>query len=151
MFFTIIFDSASAFQPILRKIIRVVGKGMIKNPQSMEEIELVIHEAVSNIIIHAYKNESGHSIKLAIDINEAGINETDIAIQIFDNGIKNKTTHSDKEFTPDKEQTDEQETETPSENGRGVFIIYSLMDEVSYQHTENENILSLRKKLIRIA
>jgi len=98
------------------------------------QIETCIVEAVTNVIKHAYRNETGHDvtvfIKLYLD---------QITFLVCDTGKSmNPEQSADLEFDPD-------DLENLPEGGMGLFIIHKIMNEVSYKTIENRNVLTMTK------
>lgn len=130
----VIFESKLAYLPLLRKAVRGICTGILAgNENYLEDIDLCLNEAISNVICHAYQNEPGHEIQLII-----ALYPHDIVFQIIDIGLKNSNTEE-----PQPENI--QEIQSLSESGRGLFLIHQLMDEVVYKTEEGKNILVLRK------
>jgi anti-sigma regulatory factor (Ser/Thr protein kinase) len=98
-------------------------------------INLVIEEAVSNIIFYAYNDQSKHEIRITISLENGRL-----TIKITDDGIP---------FNPlAQEQPD---INLPAEErpvgGLGIFLISQIMDEMKYDRNKNENILTLIKSI----
>jgi anti-sigma regulatory factor (Ser/Thr protein kinase) len=91
------------------------------------DVTLATTEACANIIKHAYGQHDDQEI-----IIRAEIDSDNITLTIQDFGEKFDT---DNYRRPDME--------TPREDGYGVHLIHSLMDDVSY-NTEAENGTTLR-------
>ena len=90
--------------------------------ESVYAIELAVGEALTNIIRHAYQNEPGHEIHLALIIDE-----TKFSLSIRDFGRKfNPTEHAPPDLS------------TPSEGGYGVYLIDKVMDEVTYDTSQSK-------------
>jgi serine/threonine-protein kinase RsbW len=79
-------------------------------------LKLVISEACSNIIRHAYKGEGGHEIILS-----ARIADEKLALNIRDFGAK-----------IDLSKYTEPSLDEPQEGGYGIYLMQSLMDSVEY-------------------
>ena len=80
------------------------------------DLQVVINEACSNVIKHAYQMENGHEIILSIVINPE---KTALTIRDFGNKI-------------DLNHYQPPNLDVPSESGYGIFLIRSLMDIVEY-------------------
>lgn len=133
----VIFESQLTNLPILRKAIRGICSCVIKDKeQLLQDIDLCINEAVSNVICHAYQNEAGHEIQIIVFLYAQ-----EIVFQIIDIGLKNPNTTS-----PASPNYDMNRIEDLAESGRGMFIIHQLMDEVLYKSEEGKNFLILRKR-----
>jgi serine/threonine-protein kinase RsbW len=105
-------------------------------PQSLAmNMNLVIEEAVSNIIFYAFANNGKHEIGISISLNNSLL-----TIKITDDGIP---------FNPlAQEQPD---ITLPAEDrpvgGLGIFLISQIMDKMDYARIKNENILTLTKSI----
>lgn len=97
-------------------------------------LELCVVEAVNNAIKHAYNSEAGH----AVEINITHSNNN-ITFEISDRGRK-MASHG-----PRRLNFDAEDLVMIPEHGMGLFIIDSVMDEVTYQSDGNKNTLTMRK------
>jgi serine/threonine-protein kinase RsbW len=110
---------------------------------SAGQVELCIAEAATNAIRHAYHEEPGHTVAIALAAGSDHLN-----IEVSDNGTpmpaeqERRLVHGSQ--PPELETTDR--TSLP-EGGRGLQIIHDLMDEVSYVRLGNVNRLVMRKQL----
>lgn len=98
-------------------------------------INLVIEEAISNIIFYAFNDNDKHEIKISVSLND-----NMLIIKITDDGIP---------FNPlAQEQPD---INLPAEErpvgGLGIFLISQIMDEMHYARQKNQNILTLNKSI----
>lgn len=96
-------------------------------------LNLVLEEAISNILFYAFDNESEQKIYLILEYEE----ET-LSIRITDTG---KAFDPTKQIPPDITLSAE---ERPI-GGLGIFLINKLMDSVTYSRNDNMNILTLKK------
>ena len=104
------------------------------NNEIAGQLELILVEAVNNVIEHAYKKTSGY-----IDVYlEALI--TKVAITIKDKGIP---VPSEVQNTP-KEMPD---INTLPEGGWGLGLIYALADDIQHYTKNNINIMRLTKNI----
>lgn len=105
------------------------------SPGLAMNINLVIEEAVSNIIFYAYNDQSKHQIQIAVLLENGRI-----TIKITDDGIP---------FNPLVQQ--QPDISLPAEErpvgGLGIFLISQIMDEMKYERIKNENILTLTKSI----
>lgn len=94
-------------------------------------VNLVLTEAVANAIEHAADNRSSPFLHVTIRV-ENGL----LTIRVFDQG-------------PGFSLCDVQEScdDTLEEHGRGIFIIKSLMDRVSYIKLDDGHVLEMEKNL----
>jgi len=116
------------------KIEGLAEKWGIPVPVSMN-INLVLEEAISNIIFYAFNDSARHDIKVTLSL--AGDN---LVLKIEDDGIPFDPTSAKK---PD--------ISLPAEDrpigGLGIFLISKIMDNVSYKREKDKNILLMKKKI----
>jgi len=101
----------------------------------MMPLNLVLEEALTNIIFYAYEKESKNEI--VIDFEKR---ENQLEIKITDNG---------KPFDP-TQKDDPDITLSIDERpigGLGILLIKKIMDKVTYQRKESFNILLMTKKI----
>lgn len=99
-------------------------------------VELVVMEALSNSVQHAYDGEPGHPIEV-----EARLDKGRFEVSIIDRG---------EGFVMPPPVLPDADVETRgelAEGGRGLFLMHSLMDEVRYQRQGDRNVLTLVKLL----
>lgn len=99
-------------------------------------INLALEEAVSNIIMYAYPDGEQHEIML-----KATATENQLIFLLSDNG---------QSFDPTNEAPDVDFTIPAEERaigGLGIFLIRSIMNEVTYQRLGDENRLTMKKNL----
>ena len=102
----------------------------------INKIEVAIDEILTNIALYAYTPNKG-DIDIDYELDEENRNLT---IIITDEG---------KEFDPLAKEDpninlDEKDRQI---GGLGIFIVKTVMDEVSYQRKDNKNILTLKRKI----
>ena len=95
------------------------------------EMEVCVVEAVNNAIAHAYRHEVGFRVEAAITLHPDRIS---FEISDFGTAIK--------EFAPRTLEFDPEEIGSLPENGMGLFIIETIMDEVGYRSENGRNTLS---------
>lgn len=98
-------------------------------------LNLVLEEAISNIVFYAFNNEDEQKIYLTIEYDD----DTLTAL-IMDCGIPFDPT---RQAAPDITLPAEERTI----GGLGIFLINKLMDHVEYCRKENMNILTLKKRI----
>lgn len=104
----------------------------------MMSLELVMEEAVSNIIFYAY--EKGSVVDDAVDIRLEWVDRW-LTVTLEDHGVAfDPTAKKDPDITLSAE-------ERPI-GGLGIFLIKKIMDEVSYRRVDGRNIFIMRKKVI---
>ena len=104
-------------------------------PELNFNLNLVLEEAVSNVILYAYSKEVQKEINLLANIS--------------DNNLIFVLTDSGKEFDPTK-VPDADVTLSAEEReigGLGIFLIRQIMDTVEYQRIDGKNMLTMRKQL----
>ena len=95
------------------------------------EMEVCVVEAVNNAITHAYRREDGFRVDTSITLHHDRI-----AFEISDSG------KAIEEFAPRTLEFDPEVISSIPENGMGLFIIETIMDEVSYRSQDGRNTLS---------
>ena len=102
---------------------------------SIIPINLVLDEALSNVIFYAYEEGSTHEIMIDVDYDS-----NQLAITVTDTG---------KPFDPT--QKEEPDIHLPADQrpigGLGIFLMRKIMDEISYQRSGQENILRMTKRI----
>lgn len=105
------------------------------SPELTMNINLALEEAVANIIMYAYPANQEHTIRLKVTADDS-----QLIFLLTDKGVS---------FDPT--QVEEADVTLPIEErpigGLGIFLIRSIMNEVSYQRLDGENRLTLKKKL----
>lgn len=99
--------------------------------QSYNEMEVCVVEAVNNAITHAYRRQNGFRVDTAITLHHDRI-----TFEISDCG------KAIEDFSPRTLEFDPEEIGSIPENGMGLFIIETIMDEVSYRSENGRNTLS---------
>ncbi|MCA1759035.1 MAG: ATP-binding protein, partial [Bacteroidales bacterium] len=105
------------------------------SPALTMNINLVIEEALSNIIFYAFTDNDKHEIRISVSLTN-----NKLTIKITDNGIS---------FNPLEQQ--QPDISLPAEErpvgGLGIFLISQIMDEMNYIRKGNQNILTLNKNI----
>ena len=98
-------------------------------------INLVIEEALSNIIFYAFTDKGLHEIRISVSLTNKRF-----TIKITDDGIP---------FNPLLQQLPD--INLPAEErpvgGLGIFLISQIMDQMNYSRQKNQNILTLNKSI----
>lgn len=98
-------------------------------------INLALEEAVVNIIMYAYPTDEQHEILLKVCTHT-----NQLIFLLTDNGLS---------FDPTK--VEDADVTLPIEErsvgGLGIFLIRSIMNEVSYQRLDGKNNLIMKKNL----
>jgi len=93
---------------------RTVQAGV--STKTINDLKLVLTEALSNVVRHAYDDEPGHPIELSLVVDAGALTLT-----IHDYG---------RPFDADSYQAPD--LSDPQEGGYGVFLMHNLMDQVHY-------------------
>ena len=101
----------------------------------MMNINLVLEEAVSNVIFYAYDDDNKHEIDIHLTLHNQLL-----TIVITDDG---------KPFDPTAIQLPDVSLEAEDRpiGGLGIFLISKIMNEVNYTRKDNSNILTLKKEI----
>jgi len=94
-------------------------------------LNLVLTEALANAICHANNCDPDKDVKVSISASDQ-----DLIIQVFDQG---------KGF--DIEALAKLKAQAGDEGGRGIQIIFKLMDRVRYIQNDDRNVLEMTKYL----
>ena len=94
-------------------------------------LNLVLTEALANAICHANDSDPDKEVRILISASDH-----DLIIKVFDQG---------QGF--DIEATAKLKTRLKDEGGRGIQLIYKLMDKVEYTRKGDTNILKMTKNL----
>ena len=113
------------------------------NSSQAGEIELCTAEAVTNAIRHAYHGKPGHIVTVRLSANR-----DDLLIEVSDSGSPMPLEHQETLTNgPKASDPDPANPRTLPEGGRGLHIIYELMDSVSYRKEEIRNRLIMGKRI----
>lgn len=119
----------------LAAFVEQLGEELSLSPDLVFNLNLVLEEAVSNIILYAYPKQMGKEISVQVDM--------------IDQSLVFTLTDSGKEFDPT--QVEEADITLSAEDrqigGLGIFLIKQIMNEVEYQRVEGRNIFTLKKVL----
>lgn len=95
-------------------------------------LNVVLTEAMVNAIEHSTAEDVEQTVRVCIFIEQ-----DDLCVRVYDHGQG-----FDIETIPDPDN------EHLSERGRGIFLIRTLMDSVTYCRHEEGNILEMHKRLV---
>jgi serine/threonine-protein kinase RsbW len=104
------------------------------SPDSVADLCLAVDEAYTNIIKHAYHFDTSKSVKIDLEFDNK-----QICVRLTDHG---ESFDEKKYVMPDISE----QIKNKRRGGMGVYLIHKLMDEVSYDSTEKENIIQMCKK-----
>ncbi len=121
--------------PQLAAFVEEVAEGIGLNPSTAMSLNLAMEEAVVNVMNYAYPAGTQGDI----DITACKTNGT-LTFTITDSGTPfDPTAKSDPDITLAAE-------DRPI-GGLGIMLVRQLMDEVLYERKDNQNILTLKKKI----
>lgn len=119
----------------LANFTEVIGEELSLSAEVTMNINLALEEAVANIIMYAYPSHEQHDIILKVTSNE-----NQLIFLLTDTGYSfDPTQVEDVDLTLSIE-------ERPI-GGLGIFLIRSIMNEVTYQRLDNENLLIMKKDI----
>jgi len=117
----------------LAPFIEEIGEELHLDLSLQMSLNMVLEEAVSNVILYAYPKEMSEIIDI-----QATSNDNLLIFTITDSGVEfDPTQTKDADITLSLE-------ERPI-GGLGIFIIKKIMNEVTYQRIEGNNVLTLKK------
>lgn len=120
----------------LNEFIEELGEVFSLSPDIVFNLNLVLEEAVVNIINYAYPKEDHQYIYLSAKMNDGSI-----VLVLTDTGKEFDPTaapEADITLSADERQI----------GGLGIFLIRQIMNEVKYERIEGKNVLTLAKKLM---
>lgn len=119
----------------LNDFIEDIGHEFSIAPDVLFNLNLVLEEAVANVINYAYPKEDHEFIYLS-----ASMHEGSIMLVLTDTGKA-----FDPTAAPEADIT--LSAEERQIGGLGIFLIRQIMNEVRYERIDGKNILTLEKKL----
>lgn len=119
----------------LTEFVEEIGNELSLAPDVVFNLNLVLEEAVVNIINYAYPKEEHQSIYLSATLHEGSI-----ILVLTDTGVE-----FDPTMAPEADITLSAE-ERPI-GGLGIFLIRQIMNEVRYDRIDGKNVLTMEKKL----
>lgn len=117
----------------LEPFIEQIGERLSLAPDLVFNLNLVLEEAVSNVINYAYPHQEGKEINI-----QASLMKDNLIFVITDSGVA-----FDPTLVPEADITLSAE-ERPI-GGLGIFIIKQIMNEVNYQRIDGKNVFTLKK------
>ncbi len=125
--------SEASVLSLVRAALRAVAddKRVRLAPREVDEVQVVLQEACTNVIRHAHKGDA--SKRLRVEIHRGG---DALEIVVRDSGAA---------FVLQEEKSRDLDAELP-EGGYGITIMRSWMDEVSLTHDGSGNALRLVRR-----
>jgi len=100
-------------------------------------LELCAVEAVSNSILHAYRGVPGRPVRVRITVSDERIE-----MRVADQG----TPIPEERRAPADLEVDPADLDGLTEGGRGIFLMHSLMDEVTFGVEDGWSFVALTKR-----
>lgn len=119
--------------------VRAICQALPLDANGAGGVELCVVEAVNNAVLHAYRDQPGHAVEIDVEVGPAALR-----ITVRDRGDA-------MDWAAACARADAYALDTVVESGRGLFIMRSLMDELSYRHAEGWNVLTMVKQLPAVA
>lgn len=104
------------------------------SPGKVADLCLAVDEAYTNIIKHAYKNDSTQLVKIDLEFSN-----NEICVVLTDSG---ESFDESKYEMPDIKK----QIKDKKRGGMGVYLIHKLMDKVDYNTTDDENEIRMYKQ-----
>jgi len=120
----------------INRFVEKTGEELGLSTAFIMSLNLVMEEAVSNIIFYAYEDrKEGEDIYISLKREDKIL-----TVSLTDTG---------KRFDPTmKEDPDiSLSAEERPIGGLGIYLMKQIMDEVNYQRKDNQNILIMKKKI----
>ncbi len=104
------------------------------------KIHLAMVEAVNNVVEHAYHGESGHPVRVEVELAQDRVS---LRVQDYGQSMAPDRLEAIIRFT----EPDPHDPTALSPRGRGLAIIKSCMDTVEYEAQDGVNTLSMSRAL----
>ena len=128
------------FQPIAHRAEEIIDAilrtpEVASCPKESYAIHLVCEELVVNVVSYAYADEAEGYLKIQIEKADGAI-----TIRFIDGGVA---------FNPlEREMPDVSlSMEERQIGGLGIFLTVQMMDEVQYERINNENVVTIKKRI----
>lgn len=138
---TLIIDSDLNNTPLMGSAVNRLCQAASLSDKEASDIELCVVEAVTNSIIHCYRGEPGHEVRVALTFTGE-----EVVVEIWDNGCPLEAGKLERAYLPCPPAGGRDISAIP-ERGRGLAIIKEIMDGVAYRTTRAGNCLTLRKRV----
>lgn len=120
----------------LALFIEEIGEECSLDPSLVFNLNLVLEEAVTNVVLYAYPTDEDHTLTL-----HASCCDGTLCFTLKDQGVP---------FDPIAEAPEVDTTLSAEERnigGLGIFLIKEIMDWVEYQYADGSNILTMSKQI----
>ncbi|MCF8414016.1 MAG: ATP-binding protein [Melioribacteraceae bacterium] len=112
----------------------LIGKNV--NKEKITFIELILTEALNNVIQHSYDSRTGNMIEISGDISE---NLLELKINDFGNPREN--------FIIKAPEFNAEDVNSLPESGMGLHVINELADSLHYESNQGKNIFTINVDL----
>jgi serine/threonine-protein kinase RsbW len=103
-------------------------------PRMLATLQVALEEALTNIMLHAYRDLETHKIEIRISADAAAA-----TLELVDDGFP---------FDPTQHEPPPAEASVQDRpGGLGLVFIRLLMDDMTYQRVDDRNHLALRKSV----
>jgi serine/threonine-protein kinase RsbW len=120
---------------LLSGALRGIGKELELSDDKLGQLELMMVEAVNNVIEHAYEMQGGNDVRVRVEYNPEVVH-----LIISDSGrTMPDELHSELKAMPDPEDL--------PEGGWGMGLIHLLADSIRYSNDAKGNHLHVSKQL----
>ena len=134
-------DSQLSHVRLLGSAVRGIGKELELPDEHIGQLELMLVEAVNNVIEHAYENKAGKDIRVRVEYDPA----EQFKMIISDQGNPIPGAQIQTRLTGD--DVPMPEPESLPEGGWGLGLISMLADSLHYECNQDGNHLHLSKQL----
>ncbi len=131
----LIFESKLEQIPLVSAAIKGMCQTVVQDEQLLYHLVLCVMEGVTNVIKHAYHLNPDKTVEIAVTVNDLYV-----IFEIIDSGEKTELPKSSELiFEPS-------EIHSLPESGMGLFLIYNIMDEATFnQNIEGKNVFWMKK------
>ena len=102
---------------------------------TMQKVQIVFEDLLANIIFYAYDDEAEHEIEISMNSNGE-----QLKITVVDDGLPFNPLEAEKPDT----SLDLKDREI---GGLGIHLVLNLMEEVTYERREEQNVITLTKQI----
>lgn len=111
--------------------------------ESASLLELAIAEGMNNVLEHAYDGSDDGEMRIVVQLDGP-----QLTVLIFDQGVEPNRERVSSVPPPAEVDDDSPLADDLVCDGRGLFIMESLMDSLHYHRVGNENCLKMTKTLM---
>lgn len=123
--------------PVLAEWVEMLGEELMLPMPAVFQLNLALEEAVVNVMNYAYPDKTGMPVVLTAKTEEG---EDTIMFQLSDEGIAfDPTQQEDPDITLSAEER--------NIGGLGIFLVQQMMQSVTYNRTDDRNILTMIYKV----